>query len=134
MHLQYTIVDSTKEKILTPLTFLTPLPLMSHRPQQVAKEIHKAISPLIQEVLPLERYSLVTITDVEVTGGLESAKIFVSSLRNDHTVIDVLNQRAGFFKNELKKKMKLRMIPQLFFKYDIAGEQHDRLHKLLNEQ
>ena len=94
----------------------------------------KAVSPLIQEVLPMERYSLVTVTEVVVTGGLESAKIFVSSLKNDHTVVDVLNQRAGYFKNELKKKVKLRIIPQLFFKYDITAEQDERLTKLLNEK
>jgi|CXWL01.1.fsa_nt_gi ribosome-binding factor A len=106
---------------------------LSHRPQQVGTEIQRALSQILMEEMPFERFGLVTITEVMVTPGLESARIYVSSLKDNHDVVENLNQRAGKLSSELRKKIQLRKMPQLIFLYDTTAEKEERLNKLFGE-
>lgn len=87
----------------------------------------------MMEEMPFERFGLVTITEVIVTPGLESARIYVSSLKNNHDVVDVLNDRALWFGRSLQKKVQLRKTPQLIFLYDETAEKEERLEKLFKK-
>lgn len=107
---------------------------MSHRKDQVGKELLKALSRIIQGELPLERYGLITITDVVVTPGLERATIFVSALQNGRDAVSILNSRRKKLKQLLHSAVKLRKIPQLTFTFDISVERSERIDKILENQ
>jgi len=104
---------------------------MGHRPQQVGTEIQRGLGQIILHEMPFERYGLITITGVIVTPNMESAKVFVSSLKNDHDIVDHLNKRAKWFGNELKKKIQMRRLPELLFRYDLTAEEVERLDTLM---
>lgn len=106
---------------------------MSHRPQQVAQELLKALGRIIQEELPLERYGLVTVTDVVVTPGLEQAKIYISAMQKGENAVDILNKKAGHIKRQLHSAVRLRKIPQLDFIEDLRPERAQHLEELLDE-
>jgi len=106
---------------------------MSYRPEQVAQELLKALGRIIQEELPLERYGLVTVTDVVVTPGLEHAKIYISAMQKGHDVAEILNNKAKHLKRMLHSAVQLRKIPQLDFIEDIRPERAQRLEELLDK-
>jgi len=91
---------------------------MSHRSEQVASELHKALSRVINEDQQYEKYGLITITDVIVKGKLDHAIISISSLQDCHKLVKKLQQRANQLKHEIKHLVQLRKIPQLSFSVD----------------
>lgn len=105
---------------------------MSHRPEQIAKEIQKAMSKVFQEELPMERYGLVTITDVVVSRGMEHATIYVSTLMHTRALIEELNHKVGKWKDLMIPHLILRKIPTITFEMDISNERVDRLNSLLD--
>jgi len=106
---------------------------MSYRNEQVSKELLKALSRVIQEELPLEKYGLVAVTDVVVTRGLEHAKVFVSAMRHGRNLVKELNERVHFFTARAKKLVALRKIPTITFEYDISNERVERMEELMGE-
>lgn len=106
---------------------------MSHRPQQVAKEIWRAASAAIDSEIDVERFGMVTITDVVVTPGLERATIFVRPAQGGEAVETYLNKKARRIKQQIRHSIELRRLPELVFRYDISAEQAERIEKLLDE-
>ena len=100
---------------------------MSHRPDQVAKELHKHLGLIIGELIISDRYGLITVSDVTVSAGLENAKIFISSFHHNRDLVKLLNSKAKKIKESLHKKVNLRKIPQLIF---IIDDSSDRVTKL----
>ena len=57
------------------------------------------------------RIGFVTVTDVEMTGDLREAKIFVSIMGGDEQVkssLEGLNSALGFVRREIGKRMRTR--------------------------
>lgn len=106
---------------------------MSHRNEQVAHELLKALSRIIQEELPTERYGLVTITDVVVSTGLEKAEIYVSTILHGRNAVEILQKKTKHIKEALHSAVQLRKIPKLEFIYDASTERVERLEKLSND-
>lgn len=92
------------------------------------------MSQVIQETLPLERYGLITITDVVVNPGLETAKIFISALNHPRDLVTVLNKKAGQLSKKLHSKVSMRKIPKITFEYDISNERVERFEELMRDQ
>lgn len=107
---------------------------MSHRPQQIGKEIMRNLSQILHHELPIEHYGLITITDVVVDTGLETAKIFFTVLNAKANPEDRLNQRAPHFAKELQKKIRIRKLPKLLFRYDDSADRYNRVEELINEE
>ena len=64
---------------------------------------------------------MVSITDVDVAGDLQHAKIFVSIYGTDEAkaeTMEGLKAAQGFVRHELGQRMKLRRTPEVTFKED----------------
>ena len=93
------------------------------RVERVASLIRREISQLLQNGVRDERVhlSMITITEVEVSGDLQHCKVFVSIYGEESTknlVMSGLHDSSGFLRGELGRKLQLRRAPQIVFKLD----------------
>jgi ribosome-binding factor A len=103
---------------------------------RVAEEIKKELSFMLQTELKDPRIGFVTITGVEVTNDLSQAKVYLSVFGNDEKrqeTLKALSSAAGFIRTELGKKIRVRHIPELFFKIDESIDYGQKIEKLLNQ-
>lgn len=104
------------------------------RNQRVADQIQREIADLVRTDLRDPRISLLTITDCEVSRDLAYAKIFYSVLRPEEKAVaqEVLDAAAGFLRNELGHRMRLRVLPKLTFHFDPSIEQGMQMDALIS--
>lgn len=80
------------------------------------------------------RIGFVTVTDVEMTGDLREAKIFVSIMGGDEQVknsLEGLKSALGFIRREIGKRIRLRFTPEISFALDTSLDYGDHIQKLL---
>ncbi len=108
----------------------------SQRLQRVGEVLKLELSELVRLKVKDPRLGFVTITNVEVSGDLRHAKVFVSGLGTAEETsrsIEVLSGAAGFLRSELFKKVRLRYIPELAFKIDRSIEHSVRISQVLRQ-
>jgi ribosome-binding factor A len=78
--------------------------------------------------------ALVTITSVQVSPDMSSARFYVTVMNKPvPDVIEGLNRASGFFRREITKQVSLKRVPAIQFVYDDTLEQGMRVQKLLHE-
>ncbi len=106
------------------------------RVHRVAEQIKKEVSQLIQNEIKDPRIGFITVTDVEVTGDLQQATIFISILGNEtqkQESLAGLTKAEGFIRRELGKRIRLRHTPELSFSFDNSIEYGSKIEKLLSD-
>src|SRR5690625_1433337 len=110
--------------------------MSNDRADRVAKLIKKQLSDIITTKVKDPRIGFVTVTEVEVTGDMQQANIFVTVLgdekKKDDTLIE-LSQAKGFIRTEIGQRIRLRKIPEIYFKYDEAFEHGSRIESILRD-
>lgn len=110
--------------------------MTKHRANRLAETLKEEISQMIREELKDPRLGFTTVTDVEVADDLGHAKVFVSVLGDAQAgkdSLDALNRAAGFVRSEIGKRIRLRHVPEIVFKYDASLEKGAHISKLLRE-
>jgi len=78
------------------------------------------------------RIGFVTVTDVDVADDLRNAKVFVSVYGGDKEAsLKGLKSAAPFIRSELGKRMRMRFVPELLFRFDGTVEQGAHIMELL---
>ncbi|WP_106766024.1 30S ribosome-binding factor RbfA [Paenibacillus faecalis] len=106
------------------------------RAGRVGEQIKKELSQLIQTEMKDPRIGFITVTGVDVTNDLSQAKIYLSVLGDEEqkaTSLKGLEKATGFLRSELGKRIRLRHVPELIFKFDESIEYGSRIEKLLGE-
>lgn len=106
------------------------------RSRRIAEQIQRELSEVIRLELKDPRVGMVTITDVEVSQDYSHAKVFFTTLGDTVKVGETvagLARAAGFLRSQLAHRLKLRIVPQLQFKYDESVERGMRLSRLIDE-
>ncbi|MFC4404535.1 30S ribosome-binding factor RbfA [Gracilibacillus xinjiangensis] len=106
------------------------------RASRVAEQMKKELGDIISRKIKDPRVGFVTITDVEVTGDLQQAKVFISVLGDEKKRQDTLIGLAkakGFIRSEIGKRIRLRKTPELSFDFDDAMERGNRIEDLLRQ-
>jgi ribosome-binding factor A len=110
---------------------------MNHkRSEKVAESIHELVSELMIKGLKDPRIGFVTVTGVKVTDDLHFATIYFSVIGNDEEKLATekgLNSAKGFIRKEIAKNLRMRYVPEIFFKYDSSFEYGQRIENILNE-
>jgi len=110
---------------------------MAHRIERVNNLIRQEVSELLQRQVKDPRLGgFVAITEVSATPDLKQARVFVSCLgdrEEQEKILSVLTAAAGFFRNELAKRIKLRCVPELTFQWDNSIERGAHLLELINK-
>lgn len=109
---------------------------MSQRQLRVAEEMKKEIADILRNEVKDPRVGFVTITSVELSTDLRTAKIFVSIFgdkEEQRKCLEALHKATGFVRREIGRRIKLRHIPELVFKFDSSIEHGDKIARLLSK-
>lgn len=103
---------------------------------RVGEQIKKELSLILQTEIKDPRVGFITVTGVDVTNDLSQAKVYLSVLGNDEQQEDTLHALAkaqGFIRGELGKRIRLRHVPELLFRFDTSIDYGSRIETLLKE-
>jgi ribosome-binding factor A len=101
---------------------------------RVAKELHRALAKTLLFDVIDERLRSVTITNVDVSGDLKYAKVYVSAEGgkfNPQQAISLLTHASSIIVQGIKKRIKLRYIPHFSFIYDSSIEKGFHIDDIL---
>ena len=105
---------------------------MGIRAERVEGQLKKEISKILLEDLKDPRIGFVTITRIELTGDIRYARIYFSILGDDKAKEESLKgikSAVGFIRKLIAERIKLRYVPELYFKLDNSLEYSINLEK-----
>ena len=110
---------------------------MSRRTERVQSLIRHELGQILQQEVKDPRVvGLVSITAVEVTPDLRSARVYVSVFGAgpaEHDAMQALNAAKPFLRRELGTRLTLRYAPQLDLHLDQSMAYADRVSQVLRE-
>ena len=104
------------------------------RVEKLQELIKQEISQMILQELKDPRIGFVTVTQVEVTGDLREAKVYVSIMGGDEQVKESwqgLQSSLGFIRREIGKRIRLRFTPEFSFALDKSLDYSAHIQELL---
>ncbi len=109
---------------------------MNVRANRVGEQMKKELGDIIGRKLKDPRVGFVTVTDVQVTGDLQQATIFISVLGNEDQMEDTLkglSKAKGFIRSEIGKRIRLRKTPEITFEFDESISYGNKIESILKE-
>ena len=106
------------------------------RARRLAEHIQRELAGLLRREVKDARIGNVTITAVQVTGDLRTARVFYLVFGHagpNPAVQRGLESAAGFLRNALSKALMIRYTPTLSFELDQSFEQGVRLTQLIDK-
>jgi ribosome-binding factor A len=110
----------------------------SRRVSRVSSLIKREVSQMLLNDIKDDRVGagMVSVTEVEVSGDLQHAKIFVSIYGTPEAkaaTMEGLQSSTSFVRRELSQRMRLRRTPELIFLEDDSLERGYYMSNLLNK-
>jgi ribosome-binding factor A len=109
----------------------------SDRPRRVAEQIQRFLSSRLIPELRDPRLGFATITGVELSRDLRSARVYVTIFNPDPArrseALAALNHASGRFRTEIAHGLSLRYTPTLRFHEDVSIDRADRIDRLIQE-
>jgi len=104
------------------------------RSARIGDQMREEIADLLMRKIKDPRIGFVTVTDVVVSDDLRNAKVFVSVLGPERaSSLKGLESAAAFIRSELGKRMRMKFVPELIFRYDDAAERGTHIMELLHD-
>jgi ribosome-binding factor A len=108
------------------------------RVARVSELIKREVSQLLFNGIKDDRVGrgMVSVTDVDVSGDLQHAKIFVSVYGSDEAraaAMAGLKSATGYVRSELGQRLSLRRTPEVIFVEDRSIERGTKVLSLLNK-
>ncbi|NEN91870.1 MAG: 30S ribosome-binding factor RbfA [Okeania sp. SIO3H1] len=108
------------------------------RISRVASLIKREVSQMLLHDIKDDRVGIgmVSITDVDVSGDLQHAKIFVSIYGSEEVrfqTMEGLKSATGYVRSELGHRIRLRRTPEVIFVEDRSLERGTQIISLLNQ-
>ena len=113
------------------------MPPDHRRSERVAEGIREEVATFLAEDAKDPRIvGLVTVTGVEVTRDLRHAKVFVSIMGSDEerrATLAGLDSAAGHLRSRIGRVLRLRVAPEIAFRYDDSIARAAKIEALLAE-
>jgi len=106
------------------------------RADRVNALLQRELGMIISEELRDPRIAFSTVTAVEITSDLRTAKVHVSVLGDDEqraSTMVALDEAKPYLRHEIGKRTDLRFVPDLMFVNDRSAERSARISTLLRE-
>ena len=111
--------------------------MASNRAEKVSDLLKKEISLIITNEIKDPRLQNINITAVKVSDDIGIATVFYSiigeSIHKSDSKIDdrILKKFSGMIRSNLAKKIKIRRIPKIIFRFDESIKYSENIEKLL---
>ncbi|MDV2580646.1 30S ribosome-binding factor RbfA [Alkalibacillus haloalkaliphilus] len=106
------------------------------RSNRVAEQMKKELGDILSRKIKDPRVGFVTVTDVQVSGDLQQAKVFISIFGDDEQQEETLiglTKSKGFIRTEIGKRIRLRKTPEISFEIDEAIQYGNKIENILND-
>ncbi len=106
------------------------------RPERLAEVLKVEISEVVGFELDDPRLEMVTVTDVEVSGDLRDAKVYVYIRGTEEEVASALKSlrhASTFVRQQVALNLDLRHAPHVHFVRDTAEENAARVGEILDD-
>ncbi len=106
------------------------------RVARVSEAVKEALSEIVQEEVKDPRLGMVTITRVKMTADLRRARIWTSFLGGEEERqlgLEVLERAKGGIRAELSRRVRLKFVPELEFRWDTGLEEDLRIEGIMKE-
>lgn len=112
--------------------------MANHRVQRLAGELQKEIAAILDREIKDPRLGMVSVLSVEIAPDGCSAHIHVSSMQPEGAdkrgIVAALESAKGYIRRELGKRLKTRIIPELYFHVDESIAYGVRMMKVIQDQ
>jgi ribosome-binding factor A len=110
----------------------------NRRVSRVAELIKREVSQMLLNGIKDDRVAtgMVSVTDVDVSGDLQHAKIYVSIYGTEEAKAETmagLKSATGYVRSELGARVRLRRTPEVIFIEDRSIERGNKVLSLLNQ-
>ncbi|MEH2312039.1 MAG: 30S ribosome-binding factor RbfA [Nostoc sp.] len=110
----------------------------NRRVSRVSELIKREVSQMLLNGIKDDRVGtgMVSVTDVDVSGDLQHAKIYVSIYGTDEAKVETmagLKSATGYVRSELGARVRLRRTPEVIFLEDRSIERGNKVLALLNQ-
>lgn len=109
--------------------------MAQYRDRRLAQEILREINDILRKTVKDPRVEGVNITDVRVTGDLQQATIYYSTLTDKPEDIERiakgLEKAKGIMRKELGRRLRIYKTPEIFFERDESLEYGSHIDELL---
>ena len=113
------------------------MPREFSRSRRVGQQLMKEIAVIIQRDLKDPRLGMPTVSSVDLSPDLKSARVYLTFLNfTDQQIrgaLRILTAAKGYIRSAVGKNMKLRVIPDLNFLYDPSLIEGMRIGHLVDQ-
>lgn len=106
------------------------------RALRIADQIQRELADLIRNEVKDQRIGMITLTGVEVSPDYGHARIYYTTLGSaeDNFLTEKgLQHAAIFLRSQLSHRLKLRVVPILYFIYDKSVEKGNYISQLIEK-
>ena len=105
------------------------------RSQRVGDLIREEVADIIMYRLKDPRIGFVTVTGVDMSPDMKNARVYVSILKEEdrELTLEILNSSKSFIRSLLSKRLRMKFIPTVEFRFDTSIEYGYKIDKLLKE-
>jgi len=117
-------------------TWNLKLVIPMRRPERVADIIREEVSQIVGYELEDPRLTMVTVTDVRLSGNGRDAQVFVTVAGNEQEhklALAALRHAAPYVRKQLTLSLNLPRTPEIHFVRDKVEEAGERVDQLLQE-
>ncbi len=102
------------------------------RSVRVSDQMHHEVAEILQRKIKDPRIGFLTVTAVELSDDLRNAKVFVSLYGGDREETSKgLESAKPFIRAELGRRMRLKFMPEIIFRFDDTAEKGAHIMTLL---
>lgn len=107
----------------------------ARRGKRVASLIKEELANFLIEAIQEQGSGFITVTRVEVTADLMTARVFLSvfGVEDKAGLLERIEKRKGRIRKELASRVKLKYNPQLVFCLDPTPEYEEKLDQLIEK-
>lgn len=98
-------------------------------------DVQRVLSDVLQNDIK-DKLAFITITAVKITNELSYMYAYYTIYGSDEEVKrtqETLDRANGFIKNQIAKRVKMRKVPELVFKYDKSYSTGKRVDELIRK-
>jgi ribosome-binding factor A len=110
--------------------------LPGRRAGRVGDQILKELADLLMRKVKDPRIQGVTLTGIDLGNDLKIAKVYYSLIGGDPEIKNAqsgLESAKGFIKHEVGRRLDLKYLPEIIFKYDPSLAQGDHMEKIFEK-
>lgn len=105
------------------------------RPDRVAALLRREIALLVHDDVKNGVLPEVSVSDVEITRDLSMATVYITALHSEESqlALKLLAEQIKSYRMVIAKRVQLRIVPQLKFRYDDSVDRGERIDQLLRD-